>query len=64
MTQFGIDFALFGLAREEELFNYAMPLFSSEFNRVNRKAKMVRLVLTMAGPIQIDGTRFNNMRDR
>jgi hypothetical protein len=64
MTQFGIDFTLFGLAREEKLFNYAMPLFSKEFNREHRKAKMVRILLTMAGPIDMKGIRYSNMRDR
>ena len=64
MTQFGIDFTLFGFAQEEELFNYALPLFSKEFNREQRKARMMRMVLTFAGPIELNGVRYSNMRDR
>ena len=64
MTQFGIDFTLFGFAVEEELFKYAMPLFSTEFNREMRTAKMMRMVLTFAGPIEINEIRYSNMRDR
>ena len=31
LTQFAIDFALFGLARDEKMFNMALPLFSKDF---------------------------------
>ena len=64
LTQFGIDFALYGLAREEDYFNYTIPLFSKDYNRFNRKAKMTRFLLLTGGPVEMDGTRYKNMGDR
>ena len=64
MTQFGIDFALFGLASELEYFELAIPLFGSEFTRNNRKTKLMRMALTFAGPIEVNDIRFNNIEDR
>jgi hypothetical protein len=51
LTQFSIDFALFGLARQEVFFNATLPLFSKEYNRENRKARSTRFLLMPAGPI-------------
>ena len=64
LTQFAIDFALFGLAYDETLFEMAIPLFSKGFNRNNRKAKMTRFLIMNAGPVDIDGIRYKNMGDR
>ena len=64
ITQYGIDFSLFGLAYEEQLFNQAVPLFSKDFSRENRKAKMTRFLVMNAGPIDFDGVRYKNMGDR
>jgi hypothetical protein len=64
MTQFGIDFSLFGLAQDLEFFNHALPLFGAEYSRNNRKATMMRMAMTFAGPVDLDGIRFNNMEDR
>lgn len=63
-TQFGMDFALFGVAQRLDYFNFLLPLFSREFNIKNRKAKMYRMVLQCAGPIAVDGIRYQTMRDR
>ena len=64
LTQYAIDFALFGLAREFEFFNYTIPLFSKDYNRFNRKAKLTRFLLFIGGPVDMDGVRYNNMGDR
>lgn len=64
LTQFGIDFALFGLAKTPDLFDHAIPMFSKEFNNQNRKAKMVRMLLTFAGPIHVNNVRYSHMFDR
>ena len=64
ITQFAIDFALFGLAREEDMFNMTIPLFSKEFSRFSRKSKMVRALVIPGGPIEVDGDRFKNIGDR
>lgn len=64
LTQFGIDFALFGLAQNVPLFNHAIPIFSKEFNNKNRKAKMVRMILSFAGPIHVNNVRYSHMVDR
>ena len=45
VTQYGIDFVLFGLSNTPELFNHAIPLFSKDFNINHRKAKMTRMGL-------------------
>lgn len=45
ITQFAIDLALFGLAYQEELFEYSLPAFSREYSRTNRKARMTRVLL-------------------
>lgn len=63
-TQFGIDFALFGASLKEEYFNFMLPLFSTDFNITHKKAKMFRIIVQCAGPIELDGVRFNTMRDR
>lgn len=64
ITQYGIDIALFGLASSESYFFYTIPFFSKEYNRFGRKAKKVRIVLQLAGPIDMNGVRYNNMGDR
>ena len=63
ITQFGIDFALFGLATKEDMFNLTLPLFSKEYHRNRRKAKMTRFLLMPAGPIEFNGIRYKNMAD-
>ena len=55
---------MFGLATDEAFFNHALPLFGIEYNRNHRKATMMRMALTFAGPIELDGIRFNNLEDR
>jgi len=47
-----------------EFFNYTAPLFSTEYSIKNRKAKMVRMLLVVAGPINYDGIRYKNFGDR
>ena len=64
LTQFSIDFALFGLAFKEDYFNLTLPLFSKDYTRNHRKAKMTRFLLMNAGPIDIDGIRYKNLGDR
>lgn len=64
LTQYAIDFAMFGLASSEQYFNFTIPLFSKEYSSTNRKAKMVRIILMVAGPIDINGIRYKNMGDR
>lgn len=64
LTQYAIDFALFGLAYEQELFEYTKPLFSKDYTRTHRKAKAVRFLLLPAGPIEAGGVRYSHMRDR
>ena len=64
LTQFSIDFAMFGLAYSQEYFDYTIPLFSTEYTRTNRKAKMTRFLLQNAGPIEFDGIRYRNMGDQ
>ena len=64
LTQFGIDFVLFGLAQDSEFFEHALPIFGKEFNNTNRKAKMVRMLLSFAGPVEAYGNRYSHMRDR
>ena len=64
LTQFAIDFALFGLAYQQDLFDMAVPLFSKEFNRNNRKAQMTRFLIMNAGPVEMEGVRYKNMGDR
>lgn len=64
MTQFGIDFVLFGLARNKEFFDHALPIFGKEFTKTNRKAKMIRILLSFAGPFEANGIRYSHMRDR
>lgn len=44
-TQYGIDFALFGASQSEQYFNFILPLFSSDFNIKNRKAKKFRIMI-------------------
>jgi hypothetical protein len=46
------------------MYNLSLPLFSKEYNKTNRKAKMVRMVLIPGGPIQKEGVRYKNMGDR
>jgi len=43
---------------------YALPLFSKDFNVTNRKAKMIRMVIFAAGPINVNGIRYKTMMDR
>jgi len=64
LTQFSIDFALFGLAFQEDLFNLTLPLFSKDYKRDNRKAKMIRFLLLNAGPVDLEGVRYSNLGDR
>ena len=64
ITQYAIDFVLFGLSNDLELFNHAIPLFSKDFNIDHRKAKMTRMVLQVAGPVELEGIRYSHMRDR
>lgn len=64
ITQFAVDFALFGLAYSEELFNQTLPLFSKDYNRTHRKSKMIRFVVQTAGPINFEGVRYKNLGDR
>lgn len=64
MTQYAIDFALFGLARSDLLFNYTLPFFSKDYSKENRKSRMLRIILFVAGPIEINGIRYKNMGDR
>ena len=45
-------------------FNYALPLFSKDFNLNHRKAKMMRMVIFAAGPLEINGIRYKTMLDR
>ena len=45
-------------------FNYALPLFSKDFNVTHRKAKMMRIVIFSAGPIEVNGIRYKTMLDR
>jgi hypothetical protein len=45
-------------------FDYALPLFSKDFNITNRKAYMMRMVLFAAGPIEVNGIRYKTMMDR
>jgi hypothetical protein len=47
-----------------EYFNYTAPLFSTEYSIKNRKAKMVRMLLIVAGPIDFNGIRYKNFGDR
>ena len=46
------------------MFNATLPLFSKDYNREHRKAKMTRFLLIAAGPIDLDGVRYNNLGDR
>ena len=55
---------MFGLAYEEDFFQMTLPLFSKDYSRENRKAKMVRFLLLAAGPIDFAGIRYKNMGDR
>ena len=55
---------MFGLAREEALFNYTKPLFSRDYDITNREAKMMRMGVAFGGPIEVDGTRFKTRLDR
>lgn len=64
LTQYAIDLVLFGLARSDANFNYTVPFFSKEYSKENRKAKLVRILLIVAGPIEINGVRYKNMGDR
>ena len=64
MTQYGIDFVLFGLAKDHEFFEHALPIFSKEFSKTNRKSKKIRILLSFAGPFEFNGTRYSHMRDR
>lgn len=64
LTQFAIDFALFGLARQETFFNATLPLFSKDYNRNHRKARSTRFLLLPAGPIEIEGVRYKTLGDR
>lgn len=64
LTQFAIDFALFGLAREEKFFNATLPLFSKDYNRNNRKARATRFLLLPAGPIEMKDIRYKTLGDR
>jgi len=41
-----------------------VPLFSKDFTRTERKAKLIRVLVIPGGPIDYDGTRFKNMGDR
>jgi hypothetical protein len=64
ITQYGIDFSLFGLTINMKNYYYALPLFSKDFNVTNRKAKMIRMVIFAAGPINVNGIRYKTMMDR
>jgi hypothetical protein len=64
ITQFAIDFAFFGLATREDLFNITVPLFSKDYHRNRRKAKMTRFLLMPAGPIDFKGVRYKNVYDQ
>lgn len=55
---------MFGLASSEQYFNFTIPLFSKEYSLTNRKAKMIRIILILAGPIEFNGIRYKNMGDR
>jgi aspartyl-tRNA(Asn)/glutamyl-tRNA(Gln) amidotransferase subunit A len=59
-----IDFSLFGLTINMKNYYYALPLFSKDFNVTNRKAKMIRMVIFAAGPINVNGIRYKTMMDR
>ena len=55
---------MFGLASSEEFYNYTIPFFSKDYSATSRKSRMVRILLMVAGPIEINGIRYRNMGDR
>lgn len=64
LTQYAIDIALFGLAYDKRFFDYTIPFFSKDYSRGNRKAKKIRMLIQLAGPIDSYGIRYNNLGDR
>ena len=65
ITQEEIDDVLEQFAGAPDAYwNLALPLFSKDFSRTNLKAKMVRVVVRPAGPVEVDGVRYSHMRDR
>lgn len=64
ITQYAIDFALFIPARVQFVLELTQQLFSKEFVKDDRKAKMTRMIIRLAGPLEVNGIRYANMKDR
>jgi len=63
-TQYAIDITLFGASKSVKNFGAIQALFSTDFQRKNLKAKLTRIVFTLAGPISYNGTTYKDIWDR
>lgn len=55
---------MFGLQSNRKLFDLTSNFFSTEFTPDYRKAKKIRILLQIAGPISSNKTNYLNMNDR
>lgn len=63
ISQFAIDLMCF-MFTQAGFFKFYAPMMSQDFQPLDRKAQMVRMVIRPGGPLNINGTRYENMDDR
>jgi hypothetical protein len=56
--------ALFKIAQNPILFNKYQQLFSKSFSEVNRKSKIMKIILKFGSPLNVNGIRYKSNKDR